>query len=103
MPGQQGAGELGGDQLGVGAGAEDEEQVHPAHLLDVALLHRVEPDDLVAAGRDGLLLGEQAGGVVAGALDVAGAAGRRPDVVLGQVDRDRLHAAREVRARPGWR
>src|SRR5689334_8431810 len=82
--GQQGAGQLRGHQLGVVAGAEDEEQVHPAHLLDVALLRRVEPHDLVAAGLDGLLLRQQARGVVAGALDVAGAAGRGPDVVLGQ-------------------
>src|SRR5688572_11518432 len=36
-PGQQRAGEGRGDQLGVVALAEDEEQVHPAHLLDVAL------------------------------------------------------------------
>src|SRR3712207_7155961 len=61
---------------------------------DVALLDGVQPDDLVAAGLDGLLLGQEAGGVVAGALHVARATRSGPDVVLGQVHRDGVHAPR---------
>jgi hypothetical protein len=39
--GRQRARQLGGDQPGRAAAAEDEEQVHPAHLLDVAAFDRV--------------------------------------------------------------
>jgi hypothetical protein len=77
--------------------AADEEQVHPAHLLDPAALDRVEPDDLVAALLGGLALGEQAAGVVAGALGLAGAAHGRPDVLVGQPDRHRLDLTGEER------
>ena len=48
--------------------AVDEEQVHPAHLLDVAVLAGVEPDHLVAALLDGLPLGDEGRRVVAAAL-----------------------------------
>src|SRR5262249_43544240 len=75
-----------------------EEDVHAAELIHVTSLHGVEEDDLVAAVADGLGLGDQAGGVVAAALGGAGAAGRGAGVVVGDPQRDRLHAALEVRA-----
>src|SRR6478609_1079391 len=96
--GEQGAGELGGDDGGVLALAEDEVEVHAAHLLDPLVLGGGEPNHLVAALGGGLGLGDQGGRVVAGALGGAGAAGRGADVVLGEPDRDGLDAAGEVGA-----
>ncbi len=92
--GQDRAGQRRGDQ---GAVVEDEEDVHPAELVDVLALHRVQVDHLVAAVLDGLGLRGEPGRVVAAALGRAGAAGGRPGVVGGDPDRDRLDAAGEVR------
>ena len=100
-PGQQGAGELGGDAAGVVAGPVHEVEVHAAHLLDPAVLDGVEPDDLVASLGGGLGLGDQAGGVVAGALGLAGAAGCGAHVLGRQPHRHRLDAAVEVGAGRG--
>ena len=62
------------------------------------MLDGVEPDHLVAALRGGVCLGDERGRVVARALGLAGAAGRRAGVLGRQPDRHRLDAAREVRA-----
>jgi hypothetical protein len=66
-------------------------------LLDPAALDRVEPDHLVAALLRRLALGEQAAGVVTGALGLAGPADRGADVLVRQPHRHRLHLTREER------
>ena len=73
-----------------------ENHVHAAHLLDLRAGLRVQPDHLLAVVTGGFGLGEQAGGVVAGALGLAGAARRRPDVVIGDPHRHRTQLAGEV-------
>src|SRR6266567_5965971 len=82
-PGQQRAGQRWRLDPRVLASAVDEEQVHPAHLLDPAVLDRIEPDDLVTAVVDGLLLAEEGRGVVAAGLRLTRPARRGPGVALG--------------------
>ena len=78
MPGRIVAVERRRDQAAV---VEDEEDVHPAQLVDAPALDGVEEDHLVAAVLDRLGLGGQPRGVVAAALGRARAAGRRPGVL----------------------
>src|SRR3954467_11573874 len=59
-----------------GAVVEEEPVVHPAELLQPAPLDRIEEQHLLAAVVDCLLLGDEAGGVVAAGLRRAGAPGR---------------------------
>src|SRR6478735_8241178 len=92
---EDGAG-LGGDDVAVGV---HEVHVHAAELLDVLALLAVEEDDLVAAVGGRLLLGDQRAGVVAARLGRAHAAATGAGVLLGEPQRDRLHAALEVGAR----
>ena len=77
---------------------EHEEHVHAAEFLDVAAFDRIEEHDLVAAVIDRLGLRTQAGGVVAAALDGAGATDRGTGVILRHPDRDRRGAALEIGA-----
>ena len=98
IPGSSEPRQLRGHQPGRTAAAEHEEQVHTAHLLDVAAFDGVQPHHLVAAVIGGLGLRQQRGGVVAAELGRAGAAGAGPHVFGGQPHADRLDAALEVRA-----
>ena len=95
--GQQRAAEFGGDQSRRSAASEDEEQVHPAHLLDIAPFDGVQPHHLVAAVSGGFGLGQQRRGVVAAELRRTGSAGAGSHVLGGQPHADGLDAALEVR------
>ena len=92
------AGQLGRDDAPV---LHDEEEVHPAELLDVGVRRGVEEDDLVAAVLDRLGLAGEAGGVVAAALGRAGAALAGARVVGRDPERHGLEARRRSRRRPG--
>ncbi|MPM39352.1 hypothetical protein SDC9_85985 [bioreactor metagenome] len=96
--GQDGAGQLRGVQAPVPG---DQEAVHPAELLDVAELARIEEQHLRAAVRVRLLLAGQARGVVTAALGRTGAARSGPGEVPRDPEVDRLGSLGEVR--PGRR
>ena len=61
---------------------EGKEDVHAAEFLYVAALDRIEENHLIAAVIDGLGLRAQACGIVAAALDRAGAADRGARIIL---------------------
>ena len=98
--GEQCAGEHGVRAAGC-AVPVDEEQVHPAHLLDPLVLDRVEPDDLVAAVVGGVLLADQARGVVAGRLGGRSRRARRGCSPRRATPRPGLEAAAGSTRRPG--
>src|ERR1700704_3164162 len=79
--------------------AVDEAEVHAAHLLDPAVLFRVEPHDLVAALLRRLCLGEQAACIVTAGFRLTGAARCGAAEVFGEPYGHRFHSARKVRAR----
>ena len=80
-------------------GAPDLEQdVHRAHFLDVAVLRRIEPQDLGEAAPEGLLLRLEARGVVRGRLGRPEPARPGPRVPLGNRDLHRVEPLRVVGA-----
>ena len=95
--GQDGAGQLRGDD-----GVPDlEHDVHRADFLDVFALHAVQPEHLGIALELGLVAGAVAGGVVAAALGVAGAAADGADVLGLDHDLDRVQPFLIVAAHGG--
>ncbi len=96
-PGQQGTGQLRGDQPRRSAAAEHEEDVHATHLFDIAAFHSVQPHHLVASVLGGFGLRQQRGGVVAAELGRTGAARTGPYILRRNPDADRGDAALEVR------
>ena len=91
--GQDAAGERAGDDLI----ADEEEDVHGAHLFHIATLLAVQPEHLGEALVLGLGLGGQAGRVVARGLGLAHAAFHRPHIVVADVDAHRVEALRIIR------
>ena len=96
--GQDVAVERRGEQL---AGPRHDADVHAAQLLEPAVLGVVDEHDLVAAPVVGQLLGQEAGGVVAAALRLAGASVGDTAVMRLDPDVDRGDAAGEVGADRG--
>ena len=92
--GQDRAGQRGRDDvLAIGEG-----DVHRPDFLDVFALDPIQPEHLLIAELGDFLADEQAGGVVAAGLGLAGAAAHRAHVLVGDVDGHRVEARGEVRA-----
>ena len=93
-PGEDGvAGRRGDDRA-----PDLEQDVHRAHLLDVAVLRRIEPQDLGEAAPEGLLLRLEARRVVRGRLGRPEPARTGPRVPLADRDLHRVEALRIVGA-----
>ena len=90
--GQDRARERGGEHRAI---IEDEEQVHPAQLLDPFVLGRIEEQHLIMAAREGFGGGDEARRIIAAAFGRPRAARRRAGV-FGHPERDGGRARFEV-------
>ena len=86
-----------GDDLAV----DDEHHVHRADFLDILVLTTVQPEHLIEAARRGVKGCLEGGGVVAAGLGSADAALDGADIVLLDVDAQRLNAVFIVRTAGG--
>ena len=75
----------------------DEGDIHRAHFIDIASFHRIQPQHLLVALRDGVFGRLDTACIVPRRFRFTRPATHRAHIVMRNMDRDRREAAREIR------